>query len=285
MLLALLTLASAEPPQAIPPATVQVASIQMASVMGDVPANLARAEGLIRRAASEGAVFVVLPEAAVSGYLSQDLSQNWMVPGWPLAVNFEGVDVARVAETVPGPSTHRLAQLADELDIYLTIPLVERQGSGMEPRYFNSVVLADPDGKLVGHYRKLSPWPWPEQSWATAGDRGIEVVETPYGRIGLAICFDVHTVFEMYAEADLWTLLYPIAWVDEEHPAEWFWHTLPAQLVDREYNVVGANWSVDASQEWRGYGFSTIYGPGGTVLASARSLIGDEIVYAELTVE
>jgi predicted amidohydrolase len=251
-------------------------------VMGDVAANLDRAEGLIRQAAAGGAVFVVLPEAAVSGYLSQDLTLSWMVPGWPLAANFDGIDVARVAETVPGPSIRRLARLANELDIYLTIPFIERQGSGLEPVYFNTVVLADPHGRLVGHYRKLSPWPWPEQSWATPGDRGLEVVQTPYGPVGLAICFDVHTVFEQYADQDIWTLLYPIAWVDGDHPAEWFWHTLPGQLADRDFNVVGANWSVDDPQEWRGYGFSTIYAPGGRVLSTAHSLHGDEIIYADL---
>lgn len=205
-----------------------------------------------------------------------------MVPGWQPAANFDGVDVDRVARAVPAPATHHFAKLANELNIYLTIPLVERSVSGVEARYFNSVVLADPDGTLVGHYRKLSPWP--EQSWATDGDRGIAVIETPYGRVGLAVCFDVHTVFEMYADQDLWTLLYPIAWVDEAHPAEWFWHTLPEPLEGMDSSVVGENWSVDRSQEWRGYGFSLIYAPDGRLVETARSLYGDEIIYADLPI-
>jgi predicted amidohydrolase len=46
--------------------------------------------------------------------------------------------------------------------------------------------------------------------------------------------------------------------------------------------VIGANWSVDKKQEWFGYGFSTIVAPDGKVVATASSLHGSEIVYAEL---
>jgi predicted amidohydrolase len=51
-----------------------------------------------------------------------------------------------------------------------------------------------------------------------------------------------------------------------------------------KHYVIGANWSVDEPQNWRGYGFSTIISPEGQVLASAKSLYGSEIVYAELNV-
>lgn len=75
---------------------------------------------------------------------------------------------------------------------------------------------------------------------------------------------------------------YPIAWVDEEHPAEWFWHVLPERVSHFKHYVIGANWSVDHCQAWRGHGFSEIVGPDGTVIASAKSLYGSEIVYAEI---
>ncbi len=70
--------------------------------------------------------------------------------------------------------------------------------------------------------------------------------------------------------------------MDTGHPADWFWHTLPERLIKTDHHVIGANWSVDERQKWRGYGFSTIYGPGGKVLASAKSLLGFEIIYAEI---
>jgi predicted amidohydrolase len=271
---------------------VKVAAIQCSSDLGAVDENRQKLTGLVREAASHGAKIIVLPEAAITGYVSQDLKTNWHIRGRPIETTFKGRDPAEAAETVPGPSTAQFCELAKELQIYLTIPLLERVGdppaaevageSDDEPQYFNTVCLANPAGELVAHYRKLTPWPYPEKSWATAGDRGVQTYDTEYGRVGLAICFDIHTILEQYQSKELWALLYPIAWVDEEHPADWFWHRLPARVMPFHHYVIGANWSVDRPQRWRGYGFSTILGPDGRIKATAKSLYGSEIVYADL---
>src|SRR5262249_57744152 len=105
-------------------------------------------------AARRGAKIVVLPETAVTGYLSQDLKENWHVKGLPLDDSFTGKDPAGFAETVPGPSTRHFAALAKELRIYLTIPLLEvvRPAGGQgAPPYFNTVCLASPEAKLAAH--------------------------------------------------------------------------------------------------------------------------------------
>ena len=81
------------------------------------------------------------------------------------------------------------------------------------------------------------------------------------------------------AHADL---LGHIAWVDNEHPAEWMFHRLPERVKPFKHHLVGANWSVDQKQDWRGFGFSVIISNEGKVVASAKSLYGSEIVYAEL---
>jgi predicted amidohydrolase len=87
---------------------------------------------------------------------------------------------------------------------------------------------------------------------------------------------------EKYEPEHIWALLYPIAWVDTSHPADWFWHRLPARVGPFKHYVIGANWSVDKPQPWFGYGFSTILAPGGKVVASATSLYGSEILYATI---
>ncbi len=265
--------------------TVKVAAVQAPSVLGDVAGNTARLSKLVEKAAAHGAKIVVLPETAITGYLSQDLQNNWHLPDWPLAKDFTGKDPLPFAQIVPGPATEHFCALAKRLGIYLTIPLLERDDTrDKTPRLFNTVALASPQGKLVAHYRKLTPWPHPEQSWATAGDRGVQTYDTEYGRVGLAICFDIHTILKKYEPHKLWALLYPIAWVDGTHPAEWFWHTLPQRVAPYQHHVIGANWSLDAppAKRWYGYGFSTIIASGGEVAASAKSLYGAEIVYAEL---
>ena len=289
---------AAAPPRPAPPATVTVAAIQCSSDLGAVEQNREKLTGLIRQAAAGGAKIIVLPEAAITGYLSQDLKENWHVEGRPLDTSFHGRDPASGAETVPGTSTDYFCALAKELGVYLTIPLVERVEKAPSPQpsdetespeirqsdveYFNTVCLASPEGKLVSHYRKLNPWPHPEKSWATTGDHGIQTFDTEYGRVGLAICFDIHTILEAYEGEKLWALLYPIAWVDEEHPADWFWHRLPKRAGNFDHYVIGANWSVDQPQRWRGYGFSTILGPRGEIISTAKSIYGSEIIYATI---
>ena len=265
-----------------PAQTVKVAAVQCSSELGDVEGNRKKLTSLVEEAAAHGAKIIVLPEAAITGYLSQDLKTNWHVPGWPIERGFVGKDPAGFAETVPGVSTAHFCAVAKRLGVYVTVPLLEVERGANGDRYFNTVCLASPEGKVVAHYRKLTPWPYPEKSWATPGDLGVATYDTEYGRVGLAICYDVHTILEKYRPRKIWALLYPIAWVDEEHPAEWFWHRMPERVRPFGHYVIGANWSVDQRQGWRGYGFSTIYAPGGGVVATARTLYGSEIVYATI---
>ncbi len=274
------------------PLTVKVAAVQCSSVLGDVDGNRKKLTALVSEAAGEGAKIIVLPEAAITGYLSQDLKTNWRLKGWPIEKEFRGKDPLPFAETIPGPSTAHFCELAKRLQVYITVPLIEKApadaAEGRQPtkdatpRLFNSVCLVSPKGEIVAHYRKLTPWPRPEKSWATPGDRGVQFYDSEYGRMGLAICFDIHTILEKYQPHHIWTLLYPIAWVDDNHPADWFWHRLPERVAPFKHYVIGANWSVDERQDWFGYGFSEILSPEGKVLAGAKSLYGSEIVYATI---
>lgn len=284
MLSLISALAFAQLPPPVIPKTVKVAAIQCSSDLGAVAQNRRKLMRLTEEAAKNGAKIVVLPEAAITGYLSQDLKVNWQLDGWPIESRFMGRDPKSAAETVPGPSTKAFGELAKRLGIYVTVPLVETTG-GDAPKYYNTVCLAAPSGEIVAHYRKLTPWPFPEKSWATSGDRDVQTYDTEYGRVGLAICYDIHTILDRLQPKKIWALLYPIAWVANSHPADWFWHILPERIKPFAHYVVGANWSVDHPQPWFGYGFSTIYSPTGEVLATSHKLYGDEILYADLKTE
>ena len=152
-----------------------------------------------------------------------------------------------------------------------------------ETVYFNSVALVGPENatKALGNYRKMSPWPTPESSWACKGTEPV-FVDTRYGRVGLAICFDIHSCLAKYARHRLWALLYPIAWVGE--PMEWYRQQLPSLLRQCEcpHYVIGCNWSTDAPQKWPGQGFSTHYGPRGEVLASTADQHGSTVMYSTI---
>lgn len=262
-------------------ATLRVAAVQCYSVFADPARNRKHAGKLVRRAAKNGAKIVVLPETAVTGYLTPDLKTTWQVDGRALSEGLVGVHPKPFAETVPGKSSEVFGKLADELDIYLTVTFLEVDRK--TGKYYNTSLLFGPDGKLLIHYRKRDPWPWAERGWATPGDLGNPVVETPYGRLGLLICFDIHDQAAVMGKRNIHMLLYSIAWVDEEG-SDWFAKRLPAVAKKNGLNIIGANWTVPKAPKptWHGYGQSCIIDRTGNILAKATDDLADEIVYADI---
>lgn len=276
--------------QPLPKKTVKVASIQCSSIMGKVSENTKKIELLVREAAAQGAQILVLPETSITGYLSQDLKTNWFATS-PSRENDvfnmhfpNKMDPALHAETCPGPSTIFFGELAKELKVYITVPFLEKETKNGQEFYYNTVCLMDKQGNLAAHYRKNNPWPHPEKYWASKGE-DLAVFDTEYGRVGLAICFDIHSILSRYAKSDIWALLYPIAWVG--NPFYWFRKQLPNNLQkwNVPFSIIGANWSMDIDQNWEGYGLSTIYGPCGEILAENNKCVGDSICYAEIPLE
>ena len=259
--------------------TVKVAAVQFISEFGKPDVNRRGLAALIRKAAAAGAKIVVLPETAITGYASADLKTVWRTGNLPLSEGLQGVSPQDAAETVPGASTAAFGKLARELGLYLTIPLLE-----VDPktsRFFNTVVLVSPQGERLLHYRKLNPWPWAERAWATKGDHGLQYVDTPYGRLGLLICYDINFEPPHLKAAGVDILLYSIAWVDEPK-SPWFKGKLPEIARDNALHIVGANWSVRAKQPWSGYGHSLVIDRTGKTLAKVSSDLGDEIVCADV---
>ena len=164
--------APAEPAsQQAKPTTVRVAGIVLKWARGDKEANLRRIEPMIREAAAGGAQIVVTTECFLDGYAIADKSI-------PLEV------YRALGETIPdGPHYRRLAALADELDVHLVAGMLEADGE----KRFNTAVLIDPDGKLIGKYHKQKLGH--ESVRNTPGEESL-VFDTPYGRAALLICAD-----------------------------------------------------------------------------------------------
>jgi predicted amidohydrolase len=161
--------------------TVTVACVNFMPVAGDKAATLGKIEVAVREAASQGAQIVVFPEEALSGASACDPCR---LEGGPCAEH------RAFAETVPGPSTERLAALCAELDVHVQVGLPERDPDDPGVLY-NAVAFIRPDG-IAGTYRKLhlghEPWVT-EGITFTPGDR-LPVWETRYGPVGSIICFD-----------------------------------------------------------------------------------------------
>jgi len=92
------------------------------------------------------------------------------------------------AIVVPGPETGALVELAGEFQISLVLGVAERVNGGSEPRFYNTVLLIDPEG-VYGIYRKLH-LTRRDRRWASVGDLGLPAFDTPVGRIGLATGYD-----------------------------------------------------------------------------------------------
>ena len=263
--------------------TVLVAAVQACSKFADPAGNRKRLARQIAVAAGRGAKIVVLPETAVTGYMSADLKRTWQVPGRRITSGLVGVDPKGAAETVPGESTKFFGALSGKLGIYLTVPLLEVDRK--TGRYYNTSVLIGPDGRVLIHYRKRNPWQWAETGWAQPGDRGNPVVDTPMGRLGLLICYDIHKQARIMARLKIDTLLYSIAWVDDAESG-WFDKQLPRIARANGFNMVAANWTVPGkpAPDWHGYGQSRIIAANGKILAKVKNDLREDIVYAELPI-
>ncbi|MDY0120879.1 MAG: N-carbamoylputrescine amidase [Sulfurimonas sp.] len=152
---------------------VKVAAIQM-SMGEDKEANIAKAERLVRQAASNGAQIILLPELFEGIYFCKEMDKKYFSWAAPRENN---------------PLIARFASLAKELEVVILISYFEKAGS----EYFNSLVVADADGRVLDNYRKTHIPDGPgyeEKFYFKPGDTGFKVYETAYGKIGVGICWD-----------------------------------------------------------------------------------------------
>ncbi|MFE3000849.1 carbon-nitrogen hydrolase family protein [Nocardia sp. NPDC059246] len=133
----------------------------------------------IEEAAAAGAALVVFPETSLQGYPS--LFSNF--------ANIEDVvaEAQRTAEAVPdGPNVSRLIAAAVQHNIHVVFGLHE---AGSQPGVLhNTLVLAGPDG-YIGSYRKVHLTP--EEKYLHRPGHQWPVFDTPLGKIGLLICYDM----------------------------------------------------------------------------------------------
>ena len=142
---------------------------QFDATRGDVEANLARMDELIT---TSGADLVVFPELYLTGYHARDEHQ-------------------RLAETLDGPHVQQVAAAAKASGATVVFGMPERDPKRRGIVY-NSSVVARPDG-TVDSYRKWSLpnfGPFEERMFFGHGDR-LPVFDTPVGRLGLLICYDI----------------------------------------------------------------------------------------------
>ena len=155
------------------PGKFRVGLVQM-TCSPDPAENLEKAILKTREAAARGAQIVCLQELFRSQYFCRQ----------------ETADLFDLAETIPGPSTAALGPIARELGIVLIASLFEKRARGL---YHNTAAILNPDGEIAGLYRKMHIPDDPlyfEKFYFTPGDLGFRNFDTPFGRIGVLVCWD-----------------------------------------------------------------------------------------------
>ncbi len=165
---------------------------------GEPEANLEAAHAAVADAVAAGARLIVLPELLTSGYALSSPAQ-----ARELAIEADHASLASLAAEIPA-------------DAVLVVGFAERVGAGVA----NSVAAVTRDGGVLAVYRKTHLWDL-EQTLFAAGDAEPPVVETPVGRLGLAICYDLEfpEVPRALALAGAELIAAPVAWPLVERPA------------------------------------------------------------------
>ncbi|MEL7231583.1 MAG: nitrilase-related carbon-nitrogen hydrolase, partial [Pseudomonadota bacterium] len=156
------------------PRQITAAALQMSFIKGDIDANITRVSERVREAASGGADVILPSELFSDHYFCKTQEEHHFATAYPWAEH---------------PAVTEMAALAKELGAVIPVSIYEKDG----PEYYNSVVMVDADGSLLGVYRK-SHIPdglgYQEKYYFRPGNTGFRVWDTQKGSIGVGICWD-----------------------------------------------------------------------------------------------
>lgn len=250
----------------------RVAAIQMASGP-NVIANLSEAGRLISEAAAAGARLVVLPE-------------NFALMGMT-----EADKLAEAEEDGRGPLQAFLAEQAQRHGLWLvggTIPIASDDPN----RVFGSSLLFSDLGERVVRYDKIHLFdvqlPEGEESYnesetTAPGDRAV-VVETPFGRLGIAVCYDLRfpELFREMLDRGMEILALPAAFTAITGRAHWE-ALIRARAIENQIYVIAAAQGGFHVNGRETHGDSMVVDPWGQVLD--RLARGSGVVSGEMDPE
>src|SRR5512132_1329200 len=174
----------------------RIAAVQATPVILDRDATIDKACALIAQAATGGAQLVVFPESFVPGYPDW----VWVVPAG------RGSTMSRLhgrllanSVTVPGAATQRIADAARKAKVIVAIGVSERNDEASGATMYNSLLVFDQSGALIGRHRKLMPTGGERLVWAQGDASGLRVHDTSIGRIGGLICWENYMPLARYA--------------------------------------------------------------------------------------
>lgn len=258
--------------------SVTLACVQLASG-ADKAANLAHAREKVHEAASTGAKIIVLPECFNSPY-GCDYFPSYAEQLLPYPPSAE-----------QSPSYHALAAMAKDTGTYLiggSIPELVEDKDGK--KYYNTSLVFGPDGKLLATHRKVHLFDidipggitFHESDVLTAGNK-VTIVDLPeYGKISVAICYDIRfpELATIAARKGCFALIYPGAFNLVTGPLHW--QLLGrGRAIDHQIYVAMCSPARDRRATYHAWGHSLVVDPMAKVLVEADEK--ETIVSAYLT--
>jgi predicted amidohydrolase len=173
--------------------TIKIAMAQIFSLDGDRAGNFVRIENAIQEAKDGSADIICFPEMVILGWVNPDAHDR--------------------ACPIPGEDSGRLCELAKKYEIYLCASLAEKDGT----KLYDSVILIDVKGQILLKHRKINILTELMNPPYTPG-KGVNAVETKFGKIGLLICADTHSdeILQRMAKLKPDLLLVPYGYAEQE---------------------------------------------------------------------
>ena len=273
--------AAASPAALFPSGKLRVGLVQL-SVGADKSSNIAGALSEVRRAAAQGAQLVVLPEMWNCPY------NNSSFGPYSEPLPEVGATASQLAAMACSPSAHALSALARTLGIWLVAGSVPERSaaapgqpqharSGLQEHLYNTCMVFSPSGDLVAKHRKLHLFDidvpgrmtFRESDTLSAGNEAT-VFDTPFGKVGLGICYDIRfgEYAALMAAKGARMLIYPGAFNTTTGPLHW-------ELLQRARAVDNQLWVLTCSparsadtKAYQAWGHSSAVSPWGRVLAT-----------------
>lgn len=242
-----------------------VAAVQMVSTP-NVDENIATARRLVGEAAARGATLVTLPEY------------------WPIMGMTERDKVGHAEQPGHGPIQDALSGLAREHGIWLiggTLPLV----SGDAGRVLNTTLVYDPQGRHVGRYDKIHLFGFSkgdesyDEARTIVPGETIGSFEAPFGKVGLAICYDLRFPELFRAMGECALIVVPAAFTHTTGLAHWE-VLLRARAIENQCYVLASAQGGTHRNGRRTFGHSMLIDPWGVVkdvLPEGEGVVSGEI--------
>ncbi len=244
------------------------AALVQLNASDDPAANLPVTEGLVREAAAGGAAFVLTPET------TNIISAS------------RGVQRERLAPEEADPTLARLRALAAELGIWLLIGSLALRTDDPDGRFANRSFLIDAEGEIRARYDKIHMFDvaiggaesYRESRAYRPGEKAV-VADTPWGRLGLSICYDLRfpALYQALARAGAVILTVPSAFTVPTGRAHWEVLLRARAIENGAFVLAPAQWGrhrASRGRERETWGHSLAVDPWGRVLADAGEGVG-----------